>query len=112
MIGINNRTGTALEGIAHLRQSITDILTTPLGSRVMRRDYGSRLFALIDSPTNPATMIDIYAATAEALDKWEPRLQLTRVTMNEVTDTGKVSLNIEGVYLPDGQAVSLDGIVL
>jgi phage baseplate assembly protein W len=43
MIGLNAANGQALSGLDHLRQSIRDILTTRIGTRVMRRDYGSRL---------------------------------------------------------------------
>lgn len=64
---MNAQTGKPLEGIEHLKQSVRDILTTPIGSRVMRRDYGSRLFELIDNPTNPETVAEIIAASAEAL---------------------------------------------
>ena len=56
--GINQRDGTLLSDEAHLRQSITDILTTPLGSRVLRRDYGSRLYELIDAPISRQTVSD------------------------------------------------------
>ncbi len=52
MRGMSNKTGKELEGIEHLKQSIIDILTTPIGSRIMRREYGSRLFELIDRPIN------------------------------------------------------------
>ena len=38
-----------LEANAHLNQSIADILTTPIGTRVMRPDYGSNIPRLIDS---------------------------------------------------------------
>lgn len=31
--------GAPLSGVAHLQQSIKDILTTPLGSRRMRQEY-------------------------------------------------------------------------
>ncbi|HCF6085938.1 TPA: phage baseplate protein, partial [Pseudomonas aeruginosa] len=36
MIGLDRRTGQPLSGVAHLKQSIEDILTTPLGTRRMR----------------------------------------------------------------------------
>lgn len=48
MIGMNAKTGKALGGVEHLKQSIRDIVTTPLGSRVMRRDYGCGLYELVD----------------------------------------------------------------
>ena len=109
MNGISALTGKTLSGIDHLRQSIRDILTTPIGSRVMRRDYGSRLPALIDAPMNAATLLDLYAATAEALSTWEPRLDLEQVTASSAT-AGHVVLSLSGTYLPDGQAITLDGI--
>lgn len=112
MNGINSKTGKSLSKIAHMRQSITDILTTPIGSRVMRRQYGSRLFELIDAPTNPVTVMNIYAAAAEALEKWEPRLKLNNIKINEISEQGKVSFTLRGIYLPDGIEITLDGIVL
>jgi len=112
MIGIDNTTGKSLAGIGHLKQSIRDILTTPIGTRVMRRDYGSRLFELIDAPMNGATIIDMVAATAEALDKWEPRIVLERVVIEFATDTGRFALAIFGKYRPDGKQIKLDGILL
>ncbi len=111
MNGMHSLTGQWLDGVAHLQQSIRDILTTPIGTRVMRRDYGSRLPDLVDAPISRATLIDIYTATAEALLKWEPRLQLTRVEVEEVT-RGGLRLRLEGVYLPAGQAMTLEGIIL
>jgi len=64
MYGISARSGRKLGGIDQLRQSTRDILTTPIGSRVMRRDYGSRLFDIIDAPYSSATKLAIIAATA------------------------------------------------
>lgn len=109
MRGTDAKTGKALTGINHLRQSIRDILTTPLGSRVMRRDYGSRLFDLVDNPLNDATLIQIFAATAEALMLWEPRLQVQRVQAQSLSPAS-ISIDLEAVYLPTGEPVFLDGL--
>lgn len=113
MRGTDARTGKALDGLAHLRQSIRDILTTPIGSRVMRREYGSRLFDLVDNPLNQETLVEMYAATAEALQAWEPRLRVLRVQAQaDETQSGKVSIDLEAIYTPTGEPVFLDGIVL
>ena len=48
MMGMHATTGRSLTGLGHLRQSVTDILTTPMGSRVQRRRYGSEVPELID----------------------------------------------------------------
>lgn len=111
MNGTNAITGQPLSGIAHLRQSIRDILTTPLGSRVMRPGYGSRLFDLIDKPMNAQTLLQLYAATAQALKRHEPRIKVTRVYA-ETAAPGVVSLVVEGEYLPNGQSILIDGIVI
>lgn len=98
--------GQALDGVQHLKQSIRDILTTPIGSRVMQREYGSRLFELLDRPTSEDFAIALYARTAEALAKWEPRFRLERVQIENIVE-GQVSLRLEGVYIPDGSVTSL-----
>ena len=110
-MGINRDTGRSVEGIEHLQQSIIDILTTPIGSRVMRRDYGSRLFELIDAPINRETLIDIYAAVAEALAKWENRLQLQQVDITS-SKIGQLILSLTGKYVLDGKVIKIDGIVI
>ena len=76
---MNRTTGAAIATLQHITQSLADILTTPLGSRVMRRDYGSELFYLIDQPQHQATRLRLMAATVQALINWEPRITITRV---------------------------------
>lgn len=109
MAGMNASTGKTISGIDHLRQSIIDILTTPIGTRVMQRDYGSRLYQLVDSPINSATLVQIYAAAVEALSIWEPRFVVDRVQA-ESAEPGKVVLALTGQYLPDGREIKIDGI--
>src|SRR6185503_10327975 len=111
MNGINAADGKLLSGIDHLRQSIRDILTTPKGSRVMRRTYGSNLFYLVDAPMNRGTISKIRAETVNALSDQEPRISVTKVTVDSAAP-GQIGLTIEGKYLPDGQQVKLDGIII
>ena len=95
MIGTSATTGKALTGLGHLRQSINDILTTPIGSRIMRRNYGSLIPGLIDQPMGPATKLRLYAATAHALVAWEPRLDLESISLGE-SEAGRYQLSITG----------------
>ncbi|MXY18298.1 MAG: phage baseplate protein [Acidobacteria bacterium] len=109
MTGIDASTGRALGGIAHLRQSVRDILTTPVGTRVLLRDYGSRLHELVDRPLGPALLAAIQAEAAGALARWEPRLRLRRIraTAGEALE-GRVTLALEGEYVPSGEPVRLE----
>lgn len=112
MAGMSRATGTTLSGFDHLKQSITDILTTPVGSRVHRRDYGSRLPELVDRPINNSLVADLVAATAEALDRWEPRVKLEQVKIESVSAEGKIELSLVGYYLLNGQPVEIEGLVI
>ncbi|WP_296263936.1 MULTISPECIES: GPW/gp25 family protein [unclassified Pseudomonas] len=100
MIGMDRRTGKPLSGLAHLRQSIEDILTTPLGSRRMRPEYGSTLRRYVDLPVNEGWKSAVQAEVARALGRWEPRLQMERVKVVSVVD-GKITFQLSGKYLGD-----------
>ena len=111
MRGTNRETGKALDGLAHLKQSIADILTTRKGTRVMLRDYGSELPALVDRPMNAELVVDLYAETALALATWEPRLRLKTVAI-AAADIGRIELTMTADYLPDGREITLEGIIV
>lgn len=114
-VGMDNTTGRRIEGIAHLRQSVVIILKTPIRSRVLRRDFGSRLYELLDKNITGSLKMQMYAATVEALRKWEPRLEIKRVVVDPAPEGDiqhTVSLGIEGIYLPNGNPVTLDGVLL
>jgi len=102
---MNARTGRTMSRLEHIRQSLADILTTPIGSRVMRRDYGSEVPELIDQPLNGATVLRIYAATAYAVLRWERRIALTGVQLQRGSD-GQATLILDGVT--NEQSVQLD----
>ena len=102
MAGIDRITGKAIDsGWAHVQQSIGVILTTARLERYMRRAFGSDLPRLVDSPITPATIIDFYAATAGAINEYEPRFKVSRMRIDGTTG-GHLMLNAEGVYYPRG----------
>lgn len=103
MKGMNAATGKALTGMAHLEQSLKDILTTPVGSRLMRREYGSLLPELIDQPLNTATVLQSYAAATIAITQWEPRIRLNSIHRRvNPSRPGTVQLDIECIRLDTG----------
>ena len=96
MHGMNATTGKPLEGDAHLSQSIGDILSTPIGTRIGLRDYGSDLPDLIDQPANRAGALRLYAAAALAIARWEPRIALIRVGIAATATPGAFAMLVEG----------------
>ena len=95
--GMNPEGTGALTDHDQLWQSVTKILTTPTGSRVMRLDFGSVVPDLLDAPQNTVTRMQLMGATAIALAQWEPRISLT--TVNVVfSETGAGSGVLAGTF--------------
>lgn len=92
--GMNRFTGQRISESQHISQSIQDILTTPLGSRVMRRDYGSAIFELIDQPQSAAVKLQLMAAAVIALTRWEPRIRITEIEVIAGDLNGKMQFNL------------------
>lgn len=96
MRGICRHTGAPIGGIAYLEQRITDVLTTSIDSRIMLRPYGSRLRRLTDAPVNQGLALQLYAATAGALQRWISDFRLTRVQLVREDAPGAFRLELEG----------------
>ncbi|HEM8291001.1 TPA: GPW/gp25 family protein [Providencia stuartii] len=104
--GMNAKTGRGLTDSEHIRQSIADILRTPIGSRVMRRQYGSLLYDLIDQPQNPALRLKIMSACYMALMQWEPRVRLQAIDYIR-SDVGEMGVSLSGVIMQTGEPISI-----
>lgn len=106
MIGMDRHTGQPISGIEHLRQSIADVLSTPIGSRRHRPEYGSKVRAYVDMPVNEGWKSSVQAEAVRALQRWEPRLKLERVRVLAVLG-GKIDLSLAGEYLGDSFVVEV-----
>lgn len=82
MIGMNAQNGQAIKDLTeHVKQSINDIINTPVGTRLMRKDYGSVVPYMIDQPMNSATTLQLYSSIATALMVWEKRITLNAIAL-------------------------------
>lgn len=91
---MSRETGQSLEVIPHIKQSIQDILFTPIGSRVMRREYGSMIFKLLDQPFNDAVRLQVMAASATAILTWEDRIKLINAHFSKA-ENSRFQLDLE-----------------
>lgn len=80
----------------HVWQSVNDILLTPVGSRLMRRNYGSLCPDLIDSPQNDVTRLQLMSAAVIALAAWEPRIVLDAINVT-YSASGAVTAELSGM---------------
>ncbi|MBE3022939.1 GPW/gp25 family protein [Campylobacter sp. 7477a] len=70
-----------MKHLVSIKESIKDILLTPLGSRVMLPEYGSRLFELIDRRVDDEFRADLACYVIEAVEKWEKRVKIDEVRL-------------------------------
>lgn len=98
MMGMDRRTGKIISGIEYLRQCIEDCLTTPLGSRRQRPEYGSKIRRYVDLPVSGGWKSSVQAEAARALGRWLPQLKLEGVRVLAVVG-GQITLQLKGEYL-------------
>jgi phage baseplate assembly protein W len=107
MAGIDAVSGVVLDELADIRQSISDIITTPVGTRVMRRDYGSHIFDLIDAPGTDLGAIRMIAAAADAIARWELRVRMKSARLSTAQD-GRAILSTACVVRASGLTITSD----
>ncbi|WP_047238102.1 GPW/gp25 family protein [Chromobacterium subtsugae] len=108
--GMNPQTGRAISDADHIRQSIARILTTPRGSRIQRREFGSLLPELVDQPLNGRTRMQAMAASVMALATWEPRIELSaiRLMVGQGDAAGALTIHIAGRRRDSGKPLAYD----
>ena len=109
MAGMCRRTGKLLDGIAHLTQSVGDILETRLDTRVLRRWYGGELMDMIDAPVHAGTTADFVFAIADCLGRHEDRITLSQVRFDQ-PQQGQLVVIPEGTLTATGQHVVLGAV--
>ncbi len=111
-MNMQHNTGELLSGINDIKQCVLDILSTPIGTRIMREDYGSLLPELIDQPLNEEMLLQCYAAIIIALQQFEPRIIINGIRQ-QIDDKNAGSLgfvlgfNVITSGMPEYQEMAL-----
>jgi hypothetical protein len=88
---VDPRGGVALvRGTDELDASLRMILETAPGERVMRPDFGCRIWEHMFDATDPTTLGLMAQAVRDAVVRWEPRVDLEDVTVRVVPDDPSV----------------------
>ncbi len=78
----------------NIAESIYLILTTRLGERVYRPNFGSRLSELVFAPMNSQTLLLTRLYVEEAVRQWEPRIELDGVFTEPDPLRGRLDITI------------------
>lgn len=105
---LSRHSGESFDDVTQsIQQSIADILTTPVGSRIMRREYGSLLIDLIDQPVNDMLLLKIYSAVYTALFTWEKRINIEHIEVQNLS-LGTLELILQATFAFTGQKINLN----
>lgn len=81
---VNPRGEIALVGGERdIEQSIRIVLETMPGERVMRPDFGCRMWELVFAPRDPTTEGLLIHYVEQALARWEPRIEVDEVKVSD-----------------------------
>ncbi len=97
-VGVDGRGGIALAvDTTDIDQAIITILSTGLGQRVMRPDFGCKIHDLAFAPINAQTLGLVQRYVEEAIGWWEPRVDVVDIEVTtdpSMRAVGKLIINI------------------
>lgn len=83
------------QGVGDVDSSIRMVLTTAPGERLMRPDFGCKIWELLFEPINANTLGLMGEAVREAISRWEPRIELDDVRIDsDNRDNGEVQIHV------------------
>jgi len=96
-VAVANGRMAASEGEEKIRESILIILGTSKGERIMRPEFGCSINDLVFEVNNTATTTLVAYHVEQALQKWEPRIEVLNVFVSP-DEVNREQLNIEIDY--------------
>src|SRR3954471_15267969 len=81
-------------GAEEVDAAIRMILSTVPGERVMRPDFGCAMWEMLFAPLTAGTLGLIEQSVREALERWEPRIELESVNAVGEQPTGTVHITV------------------
>lgn len=99
------------DGSTSIRQSIEVILRTAPGELLMRERFGAGLETMLNRPNSTETRLAIRQAVGEAINRYEPRVQVERIAVGETDDPRRVDVSIAYRIRPSGTLAQLRAAV-
>ena len=95
--GISNNQGVAFsDQERHIEESIYQILYTVVGSRVIRRDFGSTLRGIVFEPNDVQTDVLLDYIIRTAIETWEPRVIVGPISVDRTEwKDGRIDITIQ-----------------
>ena len=83
------------DGVQDIEQAIALILGTAPGERPMRPEFGCAVHDVVFDTIDAAIVAKVHAAVYEALERWEPRIEVVELDVDPSDDqNGKLLVGI------------------
>lgn len=105
---------TSPTDFSHIEESITQILNTSIGERIVELYFGSRISSHVFDPTDEASYSLIKHEVVEALTKFEPRIEVStsdidlKDSLDEVTGKNFLHVTIHYKVIKYNRSGSVD----
>lgn len=103
MADFDQRTGAVIDNYASALQSVEIIFTTRIGEMVLLREFGAGILELLGRLLTAKTVSAFTLLLAAAIDLWEPRFRVRRVSLTGSVDElrlGRAGVAIEVDWRP------------
>lgn len=95
-IKVNAKGGLSYSsGPERIQDAIWVILSTSLGERLMLPDFGAGVNDFVFQDNSDVIRTRLQTAISEALVKWEPRIELQNVSVNQGDEPSQVLVSID-----------------
>lgn len=105
MAGIDRHTGKVISTYESALQAVEVILSTRIGTRVMRRQFGGGVAEILGRAVTPPLFALFQQLVATAIEIWEPRFRVRKIiplgTVEQIR-AGQVGMRFEVDYRPRG----------
>ncbi|TVP48070.1 MAG: hypothetical protein EA350_03815 [Gemmatimonadales bacterium] len=100
------------EGAEKLKENVVHLLLTGIGERMMRRDYGGGLQALVHDPNNDALKAIVQRQVSRAIAVHEPRIEVRslRVVQHEGMLHAELIYQVRGTPEQDRVALPIPAL--
>lgn len=90
---------------AHIKESITQILLTNRGERVMEPEFGSNIRDLIFTENDPSLDNIAIDFARKSLSRWEPRIEVENIEI--IREYGKIYIRVNYYILSSRELTSV-----